>query len=166
MTNPVYQPNPRSEFRVKFDFRVEFTNGGFVEGRDFLLDLEGTEVSDADLAEMIVEAMNLARAGRVRVRRKRVVRRGEHDDPAPASRPCWDRPPPAGRSTAGACPGARWRIGRGRGAASDGGRRFSAACAPACPSGSWPTSRENRSPGVWLPRGGPSLPRGAREAPM
>ena len=84
----VYQPNPQSEFRVKFDFRVEFTNGGFVEGRDFLLDLEGTEVSDADLAEMIVEAMNLARAGRVRVRRKRIVRRGEHDDAPPAAGSC------------------------------------------------------------------------------
>ncbi|MBM2843641.1 MAG: hypothetical protein HW404_1478 [Anaerolineales bacterium] len=84
----MYQPNPHSEFRVKFDFRVEFTNGGFVEGRDFLLDLEGTEVSDADLAEMIVEAMNLARAGRVRVRRKRIVRRGEHGDAAPSTRSC------------------------------------------------------------------------------
>jgi hypothetical protein len=88
MTTPVYQPNPRSEFRVKFDFRVEFSNGGFVEGRDFLLDLEGTEVSDADLAEMIVEAMNLARASRVRVRRKRIVRRGEHDDAAPPAGSC------------------------------------------------------------------------------
>ena len=46
MTTPAYQPNPRSEFRVKFDFRVEFTNGGFVEGRDFLLDLKGPQVSD------------------------------------------------------------------------------------------------------------------------
>jgi len=75
-----YQPNPHSEFRVKFDFRVDFTNGGYVQGRDFLLDLERPEVSDAELAVMIVDAMNLARAGRVRIRRKRVVRRGGHDD--------------------------------------------------------------------------------------
>ena len=79
----MHQPDPHSEFRVKFDFQVEFTNGGSVEGRDFLLDLEGTEVSDADLAEMIVEAMNLARAGRVRISRTQIVRRGEHDDAAP-----------------------------------------------------------------------------------
>jgi predicted nucleotidyltransferase len=88
----VYQPNPHSEFRVLFDFRVEFTNGGFVEGRDFLLDLELPDVSDAELARMVVEAMNLARAGRVEIRRKRIVRRGEHDDLAPspgeAARPC------------------------------------------------------------------------------
>jgi hypothetical protein len=30
-----YQPNPESEFRVKFDFRVDFTNGGYLEGHDF-----------------------------------------------------------------------------------------------------------------------------------
>ena len=78
-----YRPNPESEFRVKFDFRVEFTNGGYVEGRDFLLDLEGGEVSDDELARMIVEAMNLSRAGRVRIERKRIVRRGEHDDGPP-----------------------------------------------------------------------------------
>jgi hypothetical protein len=81
----VYTPNPRSPFRVKFDFRVDFTNGGYVEGRDFLLDLDRPEVSDSDLARMIVESMNLARAGAVRVDRKRIVRRGEHDDAAPSA---------------------------------------------------------------------------------
>lgn len=79
----MYTPNPRSPFRVKFDFRVDFTNGGFVEGRDFLLDLEAPEISDAELAEMLVDAMNLARAGPVRIDHKRIVRRGEHDDAAP-----------------------------------------------------------------------------------
>jgi hypothetical protein len=81
----VYQPNPDSEFRVKFDFRVDFANGGYVQGHDFLLDLERPEVSDADLARMIVESMNLARAGTVDIRRKRIVRRGEHDDARPSS---------------------------------------------------------------------------------
>jgi hypothetical protein len=80
----VYQPNPHSEFRVLFDFRVEFANGGYVEGHDFLLDLALPDVSDTDLAQMIVESMNLARAGRVEIRRKRIVRRGEHDDLAPS----------------------------------------------------------------------------------
>jgi len=80
----VYQPNPHSAFRVKFDFRVDFTNGGYVEGHDFLLDLERAEVSDARLAGMIVDAMNLARAGSVRISDKRIVRRGEHDDEAPS----------------------------------------------------------------------------------
>ena len=27
----MYKPNPGSAFRVKFDFRVDFTSGGYVE---------------------------------------------------------------------------------------------------------------------------------------
>jgi hypothetical protein len=76
----MYKPDPQSEYRVKFDFRVDFTNGGYVEGRDFLLDLEGNTVSDEDLKLMIVESMNLAKAGDVKIFKKAVVRRGEHQD--------------------------------------------------------------------------------------
>lgn len=76
----MYKPDPHAEFRVKFDFRVDFTNGGYVEGRDFLLDLEGENVSDDDLKVMIVESMNLAKAGEVNIFKKEIVRRGEHND--------------------------------------------------------------------------------------
>ena len=76
----MYKPNPRSQFRVKFDFRVEFTNGGYVEGRDFLLDMESNHLSDDELKIMIVEAMNLAKAGEVQIFKKEIVRRGEHQD--------------------------------------------------------------------------------------
>lgn len=65
---------------MKFDFRVDFTNGGYVEGRDFLLDLEGDTVADAELKLMIVESMNLAKAGEVQVFKKEIVQRGEHQD--------------------------------------------------------------------------------------
>jgi hypothetical protein len=75
-----YTPNPRSIYRVKFDFRVDFENGGYVQGADFLLDLEDDSVSDDVLAEMIVDSMNLARAGKVSIYKKQIVRRGEHDD--------------------------------------------------------------------------------------
>ena len=78
----MYTPNPQSAFRVKFDFRVDFTNGGYVEGREFLLDLEGDAVSDEELKRMIVESMNLAKAGEVRIFKKEIVRRGEHQDSA------------------------------------------------------------------------------------
>jgi hypothetical protein len=71
----MYKPNPQSEFRVKFSFRVDFTNGGHVQGEDFLLDLEGDDVSDDVLKEMIVEAMNLAKAGPVTLFKKQIVRR-------------------------------------------------------------------------------------------
>ena len=76
----MYKPNPHSEFRVKFDFRVDFTNGGYVEGHDFLLDLEANTVSEDDLKVMIVESMNLAKAGDVKIYQKEIVRRGDHDD--------------------------------------------------------------------------------------
>ena len=76
----MYRPNPQSEFRVKFDFRVDFTNGGYVEGREFLLDLEGDTVSDDELKVMVVESMNLAKAGDVQIFKKEIVRRGEHQD--------------------------------------------------------------------------------------
>ncbi len=79
----MYTPNPHSAYRVKFDFRVEFENGGHVQGQDFLLDLDAAAVSDDDLKVMIVEAMNLARAGRVTLHKKQIVPRGQHDDAAP-----------------------------------------------------------------------------------
>ena len=67
----MYKPNPRSEFRVKADFRVDFTNGGY---------LEGSRLTDEELKVMIVESMNLAKAGEVTIFKKEVVRRGEHQD--------------------------------------------------------------------------------------
>jgi hypothetical protein len=76
----VYTPNPHSTYRVKFDFRVDFTNGGHVQGEDFLLDLDGDAVDDASLKAMIVDALNLARAGTVTLYKKQIVRRGEHAD--------------------------------------------------------------------------------------
>jgi hypothetical protein len=76
----MYKPNPQSEFRVKFDFRVDFTNGGYVEGHEFLLDLEGDQVSEQELKVMIVESMNLAKAGEVKIFKKEIVRRGENRD--------------------------------------------------------------------------------------
>lgn len=81
----MYRADPNSYY-VKFDFRVDFTNGGRVEGKDFLLDLAGDSVSEDKLATMIVESMNLARAGRVTIFKKEVVRRGEHGDAAPEGR--------------------------------------------------------------------------------
>ena len=83
----MYTPNPHSAYRVKFDFRVDFENGGHVQGQDFLLDLEGSAVDEATLKQMVVDSMNLARSGPVTIFRQQVVRRGQHDDAAPAAAP-------------------------------------------------------------------------------
>jgi PPOX class probable FMN-dependent enzyme len=79
---PPYRPDPSSRFRAKFDARVDFTNGGHVEAKDFLLDIPGESVAPERLAEMIVSAMNLLRAGPVTITRMEIVPRGAHDDAA------------------------------------------------------------------------------------
>jgi hypothetical protein len=79
-----YRVDQQSIYRVKSDFRVDFTNGGHVEAKDFLLDIEGDTVSPERLAEMIVSSMNLLRAGPVTILTMKVVRRGEHQDSMPA----------------------------------------------------------------------------------
>lgn len=75
-----YEPIPTSTWRVKLSFRIDFTNGGHVEGEGFLLDLPEPAVRPERAAEMLVSSMNLLRAGPVTLRRLDVVRRGEHDD--------------------------------------------------------------------------------------
>jgi len=75
-----YVADPASTWRVKLAFRIDFTNGGYLEGRDFLLDLPGTTVAPARAAEMLVSSMNLLRAGPVTILSLQVVRRGAHDD--------------------------------------------------------------------------------------
>jgi hypothetical protein len=77
-----YVPDPDSLYRVKFDFRVDFTNGGHIQGEDFWLDLKSGEVSNEELKRMIVESMNLAKAGPVSIFKKQVVRRSENEDSA------------------------------------------------------------------------------------
>jgi hypothetical protein len=75
-----YRAIPNSTHRVKLTFRVDFTNGGHVYGEDFLLDIPGDSINDARVAEIIVSAMNLLRAGPVTLLSTSIVRRGEHDD--------------------------------------------------------------------------------------
>jgi hypothetical protein len=75
-----YRPQPDSRYRVKLDFRVDFTNGGFVEGKGFLLDIAGASLPYPRAAEMLVSAMNLLRAGPVTIHALTVVRRGAHQD--------------------------------------------------------------------------------------
>lgn len=84
---PPYRLDQNSPYRVKSDFRVDFTNGGYVEAKDFILDIEGDTVAPERLAEMIVSAMNLLRAGPVTIFAMTVVPRGAHEDMAPATVP-------------------------------------------------------------------------------
>jgi arylformamidase len=59
--------------RAIFDFEIEFTNGGSLQGRNFRLDITGDDVSDQALANAIVADLRLLMVGPVRIRNKRIV---------------------------------------------------------------------------------------------
>jgi len=59
--------------RVKFDFEIEFSNGGGIQGQDFRLDIEGDDISDAALADYIVRDMRLLMVGTVKILRKQII---------------------------------------------------------------------------------------------
>ncbi|TKH06416.1 cyclase [Peribacillus simplex] len=49
--------------RVQFDFEIEFTNGGGLQGQEFRLDIDGDDITDQELAKYIVEDMRLLMVG-------------------------------------------------------------------------------------------------------
>jgi hypothetical protein len=59
--------------RVKFDFEIDFSNGGGIQGQDFRLDIDGEDISDADLAESIVKDMRLLMVENVRILNKEII---------------------------------------------------------------------------------------------
>lgn len=60
--------------RVLFDFEIEFTNGGGIQGQEFRLDIDGDDISDEELARYIVEDMRLLMVGKVRILNKKIIR--------------------------------------------------------------------------------------------
>lgn len=61
------------EKRVCFDFEIEFSNGGGIQGQGFRLDIEGDDIDDDALAEYIVRDMRLLMVGAVRILNKRII---------------------------------------------------------------------------------------------
>ena len=59
--------------RVKFDFEVEFSNGGGLQGQDFRHDLAGEDISEEELARYIVEDMRLLMVKEVRILNKEII---------------------------------------------------------------------------------------------
>ena len=70
--------------RVKFDFEIDFTNGGGIQGQDFRLDIEGDDISDEELAEYIVDDMRLLMVGQIRILNKEIIAE-KHTRPQPKS---------------------------------------------------------------------------------
>ena len=59
--------------RVQFDFEIDFTNGGGLQGQDFRLDIHGDDISDDELAKYIVEDMRLLMVGKVRILNNKII---------------------------------------------------------------------------------------------
>jgi arylformamidase len=74
------------EKRALFDFEVDFSNGGSIQGQAFRLDIDGDEILDKVLAAHIIQDLRLLMVSEVRILNKRVIeephKRGS--DAAPA----------------------------------------------------------------------------------
>src|SRR6185295_5592783 len=56
-----------------FDFDIAFTNVGGIQGQDFRLDIDGEEISDKELADYIVQDMQLLMVGKVNILNKKYI---------------------------------------------------------------------------------------------
>jgi kynurenine formamidase len=65
--------NQRTDKRVVFDFEIDFLNGGGVQGQGFRLDIDGEEISDRELGDVIVRDLRLLMVGSVRIRNKEII---------------------------------------------------------------------------------------------
>lgn len=65
--------NAPVQHRVVFDFEIDFSNGGGLQGQGFRLDIEGDTIDDADLADYIVRDLRLLMVGEVRILDKRII---------------------------------------------------------------------------------------------
>jgi hypothetical protein len=59
--------------RVQFDFAIEFSNGGGLQGQGFRLDIPGDTISDHELADYLVRDMRLLMVGKVQILNKQII---------------------------------------------------------------------------------------------
>ena len=68
--------------RVQFDFEVDFSNGGGIQGQGFRLDIPGADIAEADLADYIVRDLRLLMVAEVRILNKRIIHERHKRDAA------------------------------------------------------------------------------------
>ncbi len=59
--------------RVCFDFEIDFSNGGGIQGQGFRLDIAGDDITDEALADYIVRDMRLLMVSEVRILNKDII---------------------------------------------------------------------------------------------
>ena len=65
--------NAVAEKRVKLDFEIDFSNGGGIQGQDFRLDIDGEDIDDRELADLIVRDLRLLMVRHVRILHKQII---------------------------------------------------------------------------------------------
>ena len=60
--------------RVQFDFEVDFSNGGGLQGQGFRLDIDGEDIADDALAAFVIRDLRLLMVGAVRILNKEIIR--------------------------------------------------------------------------------------------
>jgi len=65
--------NETTDRRVQFDFEVEFSNGGGLQGQSFRLDIDGEDISDEGLADFLIRDLRLLMVRRVRILNKHAI---------------------------------------------------------------------------------------------
>ncbi|OUS34382.1 cyclase ['Osedax' symbiont bacterium Rs2_46_30_T18] len=68
------------EHRVLFDFEIDFSNGGGIQGQGFRLDIQSGDISDGALADYLIEDMRLLMVGEVRILNKSIILEGHKRD--------------------------------------------------------------------------------------
>jgi arylformamidase len=63
-----------TDHRVVFDFEIDFSNGGGIQGQGFRLDIDRQEISDGDLAACIIRDLRLLMVGEARILNKRIIK--------------------------------------------------------------------------------------------
>ena len=59
--------------RVRFDFEIQFTNGGSLTGQDFRLDIDGDVISDQALVDYLISDLRLLMVGQTRIFNKEII---------------------------------------------------------------------------------------------
>ena len=59
--------------RVMFDFEIDFSNGGGLQGQGFRLDIDSNDIDDQALANYIVDDMRLLMVSEVRILNKQII---------------------------------------------------------------------------------------------
>jgi arylformamidase len=78
-------PTTTEDRRVQFDFEIDFSNGGGIQGQGFRLDIDGTDIADEELAAYIVRDLRLLMVGEVRILNKQIIRERHKRAAAPSA---------------------------------------------------------------------------------